>query len=134
MSTEGSIPAASAWSAWALPISPPSFVMKEFKAGVAWYGRLVGPTDNLHPKNPVDVAGSLHAPVLGLYGGADAGIPRQSIEQMRQALTAAHQPSEIVVYPDAPHGFNADYRPTYNETDAREGWSRMLAWFKKNGV
>ena len=106
----------------------------QLKAGVAWYGRLVGPTDNLHPKNPVDVAGSLHAPVLGLYGGADAGIPRETIEQMRQALTAAHQPSEIVVYPDAPHGFNADYRDSYRKEPATDGWRRMTQWFQSHGV
>jgi carboxymethylenebutenolidase len=106
----------------------------QLKAGVAWYGRLVGPTDNLHPKNPVDVAGSLHAPVLGLYGGADTGIPRETIEQMRQALTAANQPSEIIVYPDAPHGFNADYRDSYRKESATDGWRRMTRWFQSHGV
>ncbi len=75
------------------------------KAGVAWYGRLVGPTDALHPQNPIDVVASLHAPILGLYGGADAGIPVESVEQMRRALKSAHQGAEIVVYPDTPHGF-----------------------------
>jgi carboxymethylenebutenolidase len=104
------------------------------KAGVAWYGRLVGPTDDLHPKNPIDVVGSLHAPVLGLYGGADAGIPSETIEQMRQALRAATQPSEIIVYPQAPHGFNADYRDTYRKEPATDGWRRMVEWFKAHGV
>jgi carboxymethylenebutenolidase len=104
------------------------------KAGVAWYGRLVGDADALHPKHPVDLAGSLKAPVLGLYGGADTGIPAESIETMRSALKDARQPSEIIVYPDTPHGFNADYRPTYRKQPAEDGWKRMLEWFKKNGV
>jgi carboxymethylenebutenolidase len=104
------------------------------KAGVAWYGRLVGDADDLHPKHPVDLAGSLKAPVLGLYGGADTGIPAESIEAMRTALKGASQPSEIIVYPDTPHGFNADYRPTYRKQPAEDGWKRMLDWFKKNGV
>jgi carboxymethylenebutenolidase len=104
------------------------------KAGVAWYGRLVGDADPFHPKQPVDLAGSLKAPVLGLYGGADTGIPAESIEKMRTALKDAHQPSEIIVYPDTPHGFNADYRPTYRKQPAEDGWKRMLEWFKKYGV
>ena len=103
-------------------------------AGVAWYGRLVGPTDNLHPKNPIDVAPQLHAPVLGLYGGADAGIPIETVEQMRQALNAANNPSEIVVYPDAPHGFYADYRDSYRKDAAADGWKRLTQWFKNHGV
>ncbi len=106
----------------------------QLKAGVAWYGRLVGATDDLHPKNPIDVAASLHAPVLGLYGGADAGIPLDSIEQMRHALKAAGQPSEIIVYPDAPHGFHADYRDSYRKEPATDGWTRLAAWFKSHGV
>ena len=104
------------------------------KAGVAWYGRLVGPTDALHPQNPIDVVASLHAPVLGLYGGADAGIPVETVETMRQALKGAHQPSEIVVYPDTPHGFNADYRDSYRKEQATDGWKRLVEWFKKHGV
>jgi carboxymethylenebutenolidase len=104
------------------------------KAGVAWYGRLEGNTDDLHPKNPIDVAPSLHAPVLGLYGGADQGIPLDSVERMRQALAAAHKPSEIVVYPDAPHGFHADYRPSYRPEAAMDGWKRLQLWFKRHGV
>jgi len=106
----------------------------QLKAGVAWYGRLVAEPDPLHPKNPVDLAAQLKAPVLGLYGGADTGIPQESIEKMRAALKADNKPSEIVVYPDTPHGFNADYRPTYRKTEAEDGWKRMLAWFKANGV
>jgi carboxymethylenebutenolidase len=104
------------------------------KAGAAWYGRIVGAADELHPKNPIDLAGSLKAPVLGLYGGADTGIPAESVEQMRAALKAAGKPSELVLYPDTPHGFNADYRPTYRKTEAEDGWKRMLEWFRKNGV
>jgi len=104
------------------------------KAGVAWYGRLVGDPDELHPKSPLDVAGSLYAPVLGLYGGADSGIPLETVERMRQALAAAHKPSEIVVYPDAPHGFYADYRSSYQKEAAIDGWKRLLAWFEAHGV
>jgi carboxymethylenebutenolidase len=102
-------------------------------AGVAWYGRLVG-TDDLHPKNPIDVVASLRAPVLGLYGGADTGIPAATVEQMRQALKAAKQPSEIILYPDAPHGFNADYRDSYRKEPATDGWRRMVEWFKTHGL
>jgi carboxymethylenebutenolidase len=104
------------------------------KAGVAWYGRLVGPTTDLQPKNPIDVVPALKAPVLGLYGGADQGIPTETVEQMRAALTAAGKPSEIVVYPDAPHGFFADYRPSYRPEPAKDGWKRLLEWFRKHGA
>jgi carboxymethylenebutenolidase len=104
------------------------------KAGVAWYGRLVGQADELHPKHPVDLANSIKAPVLGLYGGADTGIPLESIKKMRAALKEAKPATEIHVYPDTPHGFNADYRPTYRKQEAEDGWKKMLEWFKKNGV
>ena len=100
------------------------------KAGVAWYGRLVGQGSELTPKHPVDIAASLEVPVLGLYGGADQGIPAQSVEQMRAALERGKSGSQIVVYEDAPHGFNADYRPSYRKDAAADGWKRMLAWFK----
>lgn len=103
------------------------------KAGVAWYGRLVGEADPLHPKHPVDVAGDLKAPVLGLYGGQDKGIPLESVEAMRAAL-GPDSPSSIHVYPDAGHGFNADYRDSYAEADARDGWAKMLAFFSSHGV
>jgi carboxymethylenebutenolidase len=106
----------------------------KLKAGVAWYGRLVGPSTDLTPRHPVDVANSVKAPVLGLYGGQDTGIPMDTVEKMRAALKAANNPSEIVVYPDAPHAFHADYRPSYREEPAKDGWKRLLAWFKKNGV
>jgi carboxymethylenebutenolidase len=106
----------------------------KLKAGVAWYGRLVGQKDELHAKNPIDVVRELKAPVLGLYGGKDQGIPLDTVEQMKKALKEAGKPSEIVVYPDAGHAFNADYRPSYNKAAAEDGWKRMLAWFKKHGV
>ncbi len=106
----------------------------KLKAGVAWYGRLAGKSDELHPKNPVDLVASLKCPVLGLYGGQDQGIPVETIEQMRRALKAANSPSEIVVYPDAPHGFHADYRPSYRPEAAQDGWRRLQAWFRKYGV
>jgi len=104
------------------------------KAGVAWYGRLVGTPDELHPKNPIDVVKDLKAPVLGLYGGADQGIPTDTVEQMQKALKDANKPSEILLYPDTPHGFNADYRPSYRKEQAQDGWKRLVEWFKKNGA
>ncbi len=104
------------------------------KAGVAWYGRLVGQSTELQPKYPVDLAGSLKAPVLGLYGEADQGIPVASVEKMRQALKEAGKAAEIVLYPDTPHAFHADYRPSYRKTQAEDGWKRCLEWFKKYGV
>lgn len=106
----------------------------KLKAGVAWYGRLVGQTSELQPKHPIDVAGALHAPVLGLYGGQDQSIPLETVEQMRVALKAAGDRSEIQVYPDAGHAFNADYRPSYNEAAAQDGWNRLQQWFKKYGA
>jgi carboxymethylenebutenolidase len=111
------------------------------KAGVAWYGRLVGQASALAPKDPVDVAGQLKAPVLGLYGDADTGISLDSIDKMKAALTkaadegnAAARASEFVVYPDAPHAFHADYRPSFRKEAAEDGWKRALAWFKRHGV
>ena len=104
------------------------------KAGVAWYGRLVNPPDDLHPKHPIDIVTSLKAPVLGLYGEADTGIPVADVEKMRAALKEAGKPSEIVLYPDTPHGFYADYRPSYRKDKADDGWKKLLDWFKKNGV
>ncbi|MFL6551268.1 MAG: dienelactone hydrolase family protein [Povalibacter sp.] len=107
---------------------------KQVKAAVAWYGRLSGNSSELSPKHPIDVVADLNAPVLGLYGGKDTGIPQESIEQMRTAAKKAKVPVEIVVYPDAQHGFHADYRPSYNEKDAKDGWSRLQSWFKKYGA
>jgi carboxymethylenebutenolidase len=104
------------------------------KAGVAWYGRVAGKTNELTPANPIDVVKSINAPVLGLYGGADAGIPNDTVDKMREALKAAGKKSEIHTYPDVPHGFHADYRPSYRKEAAEDGWKRLLGWFRKNGV
>jgi carboxymethylenebutenolidase len=76
----------------------------------------------------------MKAPVLGLYGGEDAGIPNEGVERMRTALKAAGKPSEIHTYPGMPHGFHADYRPSYRKAAAADGWKRMLDWFGKHGV
>ena len=103
-------------------------------AGVAWYGPLIRNTTALQPRHPLNVAADIKAPVLGLYAGEDKGIPASDIEMMREALKKARPKSEIVVYPDAQHGFNADYRPSYNAADAQDGWRRMLAWFNDHGV
>ncbi|CAA7626201.1 dienelactone hydrolase family protein [Magnetospirillum sp. UT-4] len=104
------------------------------RAAVAWYGRLAGEASANAPAHPLDRAASITVPVLGLYGGADQGIPLESVEKMRAALKAAGAKSEIVVYDGAPHAFHADYRPSYREEPARDGWSRMLAWLKANGA
>jgi carboxymethylenebutenolidase len=104
------------------------------KAGVAWYGRLVGDKTANQPQQPVDIAPSLKVPVLGLYGGKDHGISLESVEQMKAALAQGSSGSAIVVYPDADHAFHADYRPTYNLQAARDGWARALDWFKQHGV
>ena len=104
------------------------------KAGAAWYGRLTGDTDPMHPKHPVDVAAALHAPVLGLYGGDDQSIPLDTVDQMKSKLAAAKSASEFVVYDGAPHAFHADYRPSYKAAAAADGWSRMLAWFRRHGA
>ena len=107
------------------------------KAGVAWYGRLVGDSTALMPKNPIDLVGQLNGPVLGLYGEKDTGIPQDTIEKMKTALangSPAARKSQFVVYPDAPHAFNADYRPSYRKAAAEDGWKRCIDWFKANGV
>jgi len=111
------------------------------KAGVAWYGRLVGDSTALTPKHPVELAAQLKGPVLGLYGAADTGIPLDTVERMKAALAeagakgnAAAKASEFVVYPDAPHAFHADYRPSFRKEAAEDGWKRALAWFKQHGV
>lgn len=110
---------------------------KRVKAGVAWYGRLVGQASELTPRHPVDVATQLNGPVLGLYGSADTGIPLETVEQMKAALArgnAASKASQFVVYPDAPHAFHADYRPSFRKEAAEDGWKRCLAWFGQHGV
>ncbi|MDR3417882.1 MAG: dienelactone hydrolase family protein [Nevskia sp.] len=103
------------------------------KAGVAWYGPLAKAPQG--SQTAIEVAGNIKGRVLGLYGGQDQGISQDDVQKMRDALTAAGDgKSTIQVYPDAPHGFNADYRPSYRETEAKDGWARMLAWFKAHGV
>ncbi len=106
------------------------------KAGVAWYGRLVGgqQKSDLQPKHPIDIAATLKVPVLGLYAGKDGGIPLASVEQMKAELAKGKSKSDIIVYPDAQHGFHADYRPSYKKDDAQDGWQRLQAWFKKHGA
>ena len=111
------------------------------KAGVAWYGRLVGQSTELQPRHPVDIAADLKAPVLGLYGAQDSGIPVSTVEEMQQALAAAASggntaaaASQIHLYPEAPHAFHADYRPGYRAADAADGFERTLRWFASHGV
>jgi carboxymethylenebutenolidase len=103
------------------------------KAAVAWYGPL---TASYYPgdKSALDVVKDLNAPVLGLYGGADQGIPLEAVNKMRDALRAARKPGDIIVYPDTPHGFNADYRPSYRKEAAEDGWNRLRSWFVLYGV
>jgi len=112
----------------------------DIKAGVAWYGRVVRPAaggwgaEEERPW-PYDIAATIHAPVLGLYAENDRGIPLESVENMRAALSAADNPtgSEIIVYPGVQHGFHADYRESYNAEAAADGWARCLAWFREHG-
>jgi len=107
------------------------------RVGVAWYGRLEGPTGPLQPHHPVDIAAELKAPVLALYGAADEGIPLASVERMQAALklgNAHARDSEFVIYPDAPHAFHADYRPGYRAAPAQDGWARCLAALRGHGV
>jgi carboxymethylenebutenolidase len=106
----------------------------KLKAGAAWYGRIEGDKNDLTPKNPIDLVADMKAPVIGFYGGLDMGIPVASVEKMREAMKAAKKPADINIYPQAQHGFNADYRPSYNKEAATEAWAKMLAWFKKYGA
>lgn len=125
---------------WGGRITWLSATLPQVKAGVAWYGRLVGEKTENSPKHPVDIAAELKAPVLGLYGGADAGISLETVEQMRQELAKAApknpaaKASRFEIYPDAPHGFHADYRALYREGPAKDGWDKCIAWFKQYGV
>ena len=125
---------------WGGRITWLSATLPQVKAGVAWYGRVIGEKTENSPRHPVDLAADLKAPVLGLYGGADTGISLESVEQMRAALAQAApknpaaKASLIEVYPDTPHAFHADYRATYREGPAKDGWEKCLAWFKKMGV
>ena len=103
------------------------------RAGVAWYGRVLGDKTPNQPAHPVDLAAKIKAPVLGLYGGQDTGIPVATLDQLKTALGPSAK-SQIHVYPDSPHAFFADYRPSYRKADAEDGWARCTAWFKANGV
>ena len=108
----------------------------KIKAAVSWYGPL-SPTPPAMPQTPLDIAGSLHAPVLGLYGGADGGIPVSQIARMQEALKTGNKNSKtstFILFPETPHGFHSDYRPSYRKEAAEAGWTAMLDWFKKNGV
>ncbi len=102
------------------------------KAGGAWYGMIAKGFSA--GKNPIDIAPTLTVPVLGLYGAKDTGIPQTDVEAMRTALATGKSGSKIIVYPDAGHGFNADYRPSYNAKDAKDGFAKLLAWFKDHGA
>lgn len=104
----------------------------KLRAAVAWYGKLMGERSEITPHHPLDLAADLKAPILGLYGGADQGISQDSIARMRDAAKAAKVKVEIIVYPDAPHAFHADYRPSYREDAAKDGWKRLQAWLKDN--
>lgn len=118
-------------TAWIYSASNPSI-----KAGVSFYGSLVDPEalKSIWPKSPMDLAADMKAPVLGLYGEADQGIPAAQIEAMKAKLEAAGKKAEFKIYPGAPHGFHADYRPSYRKEAAEDGWSRMTDWFKANNV
>jgi carboxymethylenebutenolidase len=104
------------------------------KAAAAWYGKISNAQNALQTKSALDIGSKLKVPVLGLYGGKDSGIPASHLELMRREIAAGKGASEIVLYPNAEHGFHADYRPSYKKDDAEDAWKRMLAWFKKNGV
>lgn len=125
---------------WGGRITWLSATLPQVRAGVAWYGRLIGEKTEGNPRHPVDIAADLKAPVLGLYGGADAGISLESVEQMRAALAEAAPKNPVAkacqfeVYPDTPHAFHADYRATYREGPAKDGWEKCITWFKKMGV
>jgi carboxymethylenebutenolidase len=116
------------WATWMYAAHNPNL-----KAAAAWYGSDRKPSE-LTPKNPVDIAGEVKCPVLALHGSADQSIPQETIEKRQAACKAAGKTCEFAVYPDAPHGFNADYRPSYRADAAKDGWARMLAWFKEHGV
>lgn len=106
----------------------------KLKASAAWYGRLTGRTTSLQPKNPIDIVAELKAPVIGFYGGKDTSIPQDTIQQMREALINANKIGNINVYPEAGHGFNADYRASYNDYAATDAWKKMLGFFRRQGV
>jgi len=102
----------------------------KLKAAIAWYGKISGLRNDMTPRHPIDVVDNLHAPVLGLYGGKDDGIPVKEVESMREKLMENSNGSEIIIYPQAPHAFHADYRPSYRRAEAEDGWKRLEAWLK----
>ena len=106
------------------------------KAGIAWYGRIVARGKNPNtPTHPIDVAGKIKAPILALYGGKDRGIPGETVKNMEAKMKAAgNDKVEVVIYPDAPHAFHADYRPSYREAAAKDGWKRLSEFLKKHGA
>jgi carboxymethylenebutenolidase len=106
----------------------------KIKAGVAWYGRIVGESTALTPRHPIDIAPSLTVPVLGLYGGNDSGIPVETVERMQHTLAMGKSGSLTIIYPDTPHAFFADYRDSYRREQARDGWNRLQNWFKQQGL
>jgi carboxymethylenebutenolidase len=106
----------------------------KLKAGAAWYGRIEGDKNDITPKNPIDLVSEMKAPVIGFYGGMDMGIPVASVKKMDAAMKAAHKASEIHIYEQAQHGFNADYRPSYNKEAATDARAKMLAFYKKHGA
>jgi carboxymethylenebutenolidase len=106
----------------------------DLKAAVAFYGLLKTPTSDIKPKIALDIADQIHCPLLGLYGGQDQSIPADLIHQAEDKAKAAGKTVEVVIYPDAPHGFHADYRPSYRKADAEDAWNRTIAWFKRYGV
>jgi carboxymethylenebutenolidase len=111
-----------------------SAAMTDLRGGVAWYGRIRTTVNEANPVHPIDIAENLRWPVLGLYGGADNGIPNSDVDEMKTRLsfgTDAAQASDILLYPDTPHAFHADYRPSYRKQQAEDGWRRCLSWFAK---
>jgi carboxymethylenebutenolidase len=104
------------------------------KAAVAFYGPLGGVTTDIQPKTAGEMASQINCPLLGLYGGQDKGIPVEMVLKAEADAKAAHKTVEIIIFPDAPHGFHADYRPSYREADAKDAWARMQAWLHLNGV
>jgi carboxymethylenebutenolidase len=104
------------------------------KAAVAWYGPIKGATSQIQPQTPLDIADKLKCPLLCLYGGQDTSIPVADVQQAQEKAEKAHKTVKLYIYPDSPHGFHADYRPSYHQTDAEDGWQRMLAWFRHYGL
>ena len=111
---------------------------KDVDAGAAWYGRVMptpnSPVNEAQPKTPVDYAKDLKVPVIGFYGGLDTGIPLDGVQRMQDELKKGKSGSEIIVYPNAKHGFHADYRDSYNKEASEDAWKRLLDWFKKHGA